>query len=143
MPQLSSTDRAVSPPVVKIPRDYNAAYDLLQSNLRAGRGSKTAYIDDRGSWTYNELAIRSQRFASSLARIGVQPEQRVLLCLQDTIDFPTAFLGCIWAGIVPVAVNTNLKADDYEHMLTDSRARTLVVSHCLLPQFASLFDRMD
>lgn len=143
MPQLSNTHRTVSPPVVHIPREYNAAFDLLQTNLQAGRASKTAYIDDRGSWSYGALACRAQRFARALIDLGIRPEQRVLLCLQDTIDFPTAFLGCIWAGIVPVAVNTTLKAPDYEHLLRDSRARALAVSHCLLPQFAPVIQRIN
>jgi benzoate-CoA ligase len=143
MPQLSSTDRTVSPPLVDIPREYNAAYDLLQVNIQAGRAAKIAYIDDRGSWSYGELARRTQKFACALTRLGIQREQRVLLCLQDTIDFPTAFLGCIWAGVIPVAVNTNLRSADYEHMLRDSRARALVVSHCLLPQFAPLIPQLD
>ncbi len=68
-------------------------------------------------------------------------EQRVLLCMHDTIDFPTAFLGAIKAGIVPVAVSALLTAKEYEHMLLDSRARALIVSESLLPIFKPLFGR--
>ena len=70
---------------------------------------------------------------------GSQPEQRVLLCLLDTIDFPAVFLGSIKAGIVPVAGNTLLTTKDYDYMLRDSRARALIVSAPLLPTFAPLF----
>ncbi|HEY2402195.1 MAG TPA: benzoate-CoA ligase family protein [Steroidobacteraceae bacterium] len=132
---LSTTDRMASPPLISIPRDYNAAYDLLESNRRAGRDSKVAYIDDHGTCTYGELTERVKQFAHALQRLGLEPEQRVLLCLQDTVDFPLAFLGCIWAGVIPVAVNTGLKSADYQYLLEDSRARALVVSHSLLPQF--------
>src|SRR5690606_33290994 len=59
----------------------------------------------------------------------------LFLCMLDTIDWPAAFLGAIKAGIVPVAVNTLLTEDDYQCMLTDSRARTLVVSAALWPKF--------
>lgn len=135
---LSSADHRVSPPVIQVPRDYNAAYDLIDRNLRAGRGSKAAYIDDRGSYTYDELAGRVNRCANVLVELGLQPEQRILLCLQDTIDFPTAFLGAIKAGVVPVPVNTLLKTADYQYMLQDSRARALIVSAPLLPTFAPL-----
>jgi len=62
-------------------------------------------------------------------------EQRVMLCLQDGVDFPTAFLGAIKAGIVPIPVNTMLSAADYAYMLHDSRAPMLVISAALLPQF--------
>ena len=116
-----------------IPRRYNAAHDLLERNLRAGRAEKLAYIDDRGRYTYRDLAERVDRCVLALRGLGLEPEQRVLLCLTDTIDFPTAFLGCIKAGIVPVAVNTALKTQDYEHLLADSRAQAAVVSGSLYP----------
>ena len=74
---------------------YNAAADLIERNLAAGRDAKTAFIDDRGQYSYAELAERTSRFAHLVRDLGVHPEQRVLLCLHDTIDFPTAFLGAI------------------------------------------------
>lgn len=141
MTAVSSADHSVSPPRIDIPRDYNAAHDLIERNLQAGRAQKTAFIDDQGSYSYGELATRVNRFANALGSLGVQMEQRVLLCLLDSIDFPVAFLGSIKAGVVPIAVNTLLAPADFEYMLNDSRARTLVVSAQLLPVFAALLPR--
>jgi benzoate-CoA ligase len=135
MPGLSSADHTVSPPIVDIPREYNAAHDLIERNLRAGRGAKVAYIDDHGQYSYAELAERINRCANALVELGLQAEQRILLCLQDTVDFPTAFLGAIKAGIVPIPVNTQLRSADYQYMLQDSRACGLIVAAQLLPQF--------
>ena len=115
------------------PTGYNAAADLIERNLAAGRGAKTAFIDDHGHYSYAELAERVSRFANLVRRLGIHPEQRILLCLHDTIDFPTAFLGAIKAGVVPVAVNTQLSAGEFAFMLADSRARAVVVSAPLLP----------
>jgi len=139
MPSLSTADHRVSPPRIDIPRDYNAAHDLIERNLRAGRAGKVAFIDDQGATTYGDLALRVNRCAHALTGLGLQPEQRILLCLLDTIDFPAAFLGAIKAGIVPVAGNTLWTTRDYDYMLRDSRARALVVSAALLPAFAPLF----
>ncbi|MBA3903593.1 MAG: benzoate-CoA ligase family protein, partial [Rhodocyclaceae bacterium] len=138
MPQLSSADHSATPPRVHVPRDYNAAHDLIQRNLQAGRAGKAAFIDDQGSTTYGELAERVNRFGNVLAGLGLEMESRVMLCLLDTIDFPTAFLGSIQAGIVPVAANTLLTSSDYDYMLGDSRARVLIVSEALWPQFADI-----
>jgi len=138
---LSSADHRTSPPVLDIPRDYNAAHDLIERNLRAGRDGKTAYIDDAGEYTYADLAERVNRCANALLDLGLHPEQRILLCLQDTIDFPTVFLGAIKAGIVPVAVNTLLKAADYDYILRDSRARALFVSATLLPALSPVLQQ--
>jgi benzoate-CoA ligase family protein len=118
-----------------IPRDYNFATDILKRNLDAGRSAKAAYIDDRGSYSYADLAERVDRFGNVLRRLGMRREERVLICLTDTIDWPTAFLGVIKAGMVAVPVNTLLTEDDYRYMLEDSRARLLVVSNELYPKF--------
>src|SRR6266446_1292017 len=117
---------------------YNAAADLIGRNLTAGRGAKTAFIDDCGWYSYAELGERMGRFANLVRRLGIHPEQRILLCLHDTIDFPTAFLGAIKAGVVPVAVNTQLSVDEFAFMLADSRARVVIVSAALLPLFQTL-----
>ena len=119
-----------------IPRDYNFAADILKRNLDAGRAGKLAYIDQRRGWTYGDLAERVDRFGYVLRSLGIHREERVLLCILDTIDWPTAFLGAIKAGAVPVPVNTLLTEDDYRFMLDDSRARLLVVSEELYPKLA-------
>jgi benzoate-CoA ligase len=127
---------------MEIPRDYNAAADLIERNLAAGRGGKIAYIDDAGQYTYAELAERVNRFGSGLQALGLEVEQRVLIAMVDSIDWPVAFLGAIKAGIIPIAVNTMLTGKDYEYMLSDSRAKALLVSEPLLPQFAPLLAKM-
>src|SRR5215813_5240871 len=65
MPSVSRADHRRSPPQIEIPRDYNAAHDLIERNLAAGRAGKTAYIDDKGSYTYGELAERVNRCANT------------------------------------------------------------------------------
>jgi benzoate-CoA ligase len=120
---------------------YNAAADLLQRNLSADRAKKLAYIDDNGSYTYAELANRAGQFASAIKKLGVAQEQRILLALHDSIDFPTAFFGAIQAGVVPVCVNTLLTSQDYDYMLRDSRAQVLVVSEALLPVFMPIVEK--
>jgi benzoate-CoA ligase family protein len=130
----------MSAPVDAVPRDYNFAADILRRNLDAGRGEKVAYIDHRGSYSYAALAARVERFGHVLRALDVRREERVLMCLTDTIDWPTAFLGAIKAGVVAVPVNTLLTEDDYHFMLEDSRARLLVVSEELLPKFAKAIE---
>ncbi len=141
MPSLRTADHRVSPPRVDIPRDYNAAHDLVERNLAAGRAGKIAYFDDAGACTFGELAERVNRCANALIGLGLREEERVLLCHLDTIDFPAVFLGAIKAGIVPIAANTLLTTRDYDYMLRDSRARALIVSAPLLPAFAPLLGK--
>src|SRR5262252_371755 len=126
------------PAIDAIPRNYNFAADIIERNLKAGRADKPVYIDPRGSWTYGQLAERVDRFGHVLRSLGVRCEERILLALLDTIDWPTAFLGAVKAGVVAIPVNTLLTEDDYRFMLADSRAKALIVSDALYPKFANL-----
>jgi benzoate-CoA ligase len=110
---------------------FNFAQHLF--TLNAGRAARTAYIDDQGSLGYGQLAERSRRLAAGLRAAGVRREERVLLLMLDCNDWPVSFLGALYAGIVPVAVNTLLTADDYAYMLRHSRAQAVLVSGALLP----------
>ncbi|MGZ5179751.1 MAG: benzoate-CoA ligase family protein [Ramlibacter sp.] len=136
--RLSHADHSTSPPRVDIPRDYNAAHDLLQRN--AARTSKVAFIDavDGTRLTYGQLREQAQRLANALRDRGIAPETRVLVAMLDTPEWPVVFLGCILAGVVPVAANTLLTTHDFEFMLRDSRAQALFVSKPLLPVFEPL-----
>ncbi len=131
------------PSAPAIPRDYNFAADILKRNLDAGRGNKTAFIDERGQYSYRELAERVERFGHVLRALGIRREERILICLLDTIDWPTTFLGAIKAGVVAVPVNTLMTEADYRFMLNDSRARLLVVSEALYPKFADAIRDSD
>ncbi len=114
-------------------RDYNAAVDFVDRNVAEGRGSKTACIDPARNLTYGELRDAAARIGPLLARLGIEPEQRIALILLDTVDFPILFWGAIRAGIIPVLLNTRLTADQYRYLLEDSRAKAAFVSTALLP----------
>ena len=118
-------------PVTAPPARFNFARHLIE--LNAGRAGKIALIDDQGQLSYGELAGQVQRFAGGLAALGLRREERVLLLAHDSSDWVVAFLGCLHAGVVPVAVNTLLTAKDYAYMLADSRAQAAIVSGALLP----------
>src|ERR1700678_2682926 len=111
---------------------YNACADLLDRNIEAGRGDKIAFTDHVRSLTYAQLQADTYRFANLLRRLGIRREERILLLMTDTVEFPIAFLGAIRAGIIPVPVNTLLTCEQYAYMLEDSRARALFVSGSLL-----------
>lgn len=121
--------------------NFNFAQYLLACN--EARGDKTAFIDDHGSLSYGELAQRVRQMASALQAAGLRREERVLLLMHDCNDWPVSFLGAMYAGLVPVAVNTLLTADDYAYMLEHSRAQAALVSGALLPALTAAMVKSD
>ncbi len=121
---------------------YNSTVDMIDRHLAEGRTEKTAIIDDTGEYTYGELAERVNRAANLLCDLGLEREMRVAQIMLDSIDFPSVFWGAIKAGIVPVALNTLLTTEQYRYILTDSRAKVLIISSVLLPQVEPILESL-
>ena len=81
---------------------------------------KIAFIDNNNKITYNELFIKVKTFAQSIRNIDINPNDRVLVCMDDSINYPIVFLGLIWAGVIPICINTMLPVKDYQYMIKDS-----------------------
>ena len=136
-----TTDSALDTGVPAPGPIFNYAQHLL--TLNAGRPGKTAFIDEAGSLSYASLDERVRRLAAGLRGLGIRREERVLLVMQDSNDWPVSFLGAMYAGLVPVAVNTLLTADDYAYMLEHSRAQAVLVSGALLPTLTMAMVKSD
>ncbi len=121
---------------------YNAAADLLEINLKAGRGGKAAFIDPSRTVTYAEIDSEARRTANLMYSLGLRHEDRVVMIVLDTVEFPMAFLGAILAGVVPVPLNTALTNETYAFMLADSRAKALFVSAPLLAALEPVLSRL-
>ncbi|MBN8750743.1 MAG: benzoate-CoA ligase family protein [Variovorax sp.] len=125
---------------MSLPARFNFADHLF--TLNRGRADRVAYIDDRGPLNYAELEARARRLAGALHAAGVRREERVLLLMHDSHDWPVSFLGCLYAGVVPVAVNTLLMSEDYAYMLEHARAQAALVSGALLPVLQSAMEKV-
>jgi benzoate-CoA ligase len=132
VPKSQKQETKMNPHLPSAPgQDFNFAQHLIRRN--ATRADKVALIDDQGQLTYGELADRVRRMANALQQLGLKREERVLLLMHDSNDWIVAFLGALYAGVVPVALNTLLTAEDYAYMTQHSRAQAALVSQALLP----------
>ena len=115
--------------------DLGSTFNFEQHiiSLNENRPNKVAYIDDLGQITYSEFASKIAQFGTSLLKSGIKREERILLLMQDCNDWPVTFLGSMYVGVVPVAVNTLLTAEDYAYMLSNSRSQVVVISSALIP----------
>ena len=131
-----TTGLTTSEHALDIPRDYNAATWFIDRHPKQGRAEKAAFIDVDGPTTYGQLAEKVNRAGNALKDLGLHMENRIAMIMLDTVDFPSVFWGAIKAGIVPIPLNTLLTTGDYGYMLSDSRARVLVISE-------ELYDKVE
>jgi benzoate-CoA ligase family protein len=119
--------------MIELPDQYNACQTFIDDNLARNPDSVAVRCDGQ-SYTYRAIAERVNRTGSALRGMGVGMEDRVLLLLLDGPEFIASFFGAVRIGAVPIPVNTNMKPQDYEYFLNDSRAVAAIVSEPLLEQ---------
>ena len=66
-------------------------------------------------WTYAELAGDARRFAAGLHARGVGAGDFVLMHLDNSPDFLTAWFACAYLGAVPVTTNTRSVAENVNY----------------------------
>jgi acyl-coenzyme A synthetase/AMP-(fatty) acid ligase len=77
--------------------------------------------------TYAQLAQRTSQFSQVLRKHRVEPGERVLIRLPNSLDYPTAFLGAMKTGCIAVPTSTLLTPDEVLYLVKDSGAAVLVV----------------
>ena len=139
-----SVDRAPTPSVIKYSPVFNVATAMIDRHLDEGKGSYPAIINADASpgtgpaepVTYQMLAEQVNRCGNLLRSLTPEPGSRVLMVVKDCPEFFYIFWGAIKAGLIPVPLNTLLRADDYRFMIEDSECAGLVYS----PEYQSEVD---
>jgi benzoate-CoA ligase family protein len=113
--------------------NFNVAVSFIDRHLEEGRGDKLVVRSVAGDEvTYAELAENVNRAGNALKDLGIGAGERALMMVKDCPAFYYLFWGAIKAGVVPVPLNTLLRAKDYRFMIEDSGCAAVVYS----PEFA-------
>lgn len=117
------------------PDTFNMASYFVDSNIEAGRGAKTAIRYEGKSITYQQVFENVNRAGNGLLNLGLQAEQRVLVCLQDRPEFAYAWFGALKAGGVATQINPQLPKEDYAYYLNYTKAPIAIVDAAALAEF--------
>ncbi|HKI99260.1 MAG TPA: benzoate-CoA ligase family protein [bacterium] len=127
---------------LNLPNPFNVADYCIAPNLSPERRNRPYMLCGDEALTYGELDRQANRVGNALKALGVEPEQRVMLLMLDTLAFPPCFWGAVRIGAVAIPVNTLLKPPDYEYFLNDSRARVLIVDEALWPNIEPIAGKL-
>ena len=126
-------DHAPAPYTIAFAPVFNMAVPFIDRHLAEGRSEKAAIRTVAGDVTYGELAEQVNRCGNVLREMGLVPGDRLLMIVKDCPEFFYLFWGAIKAGVVPMPVNTLLRAPDYQYMIGDSACAAVVYS----PEYAA------
>ena len=83
--------------------------------------------------SYEELFTGALRATSGLPTLGVGAGDRVALLLRNSIEFLQASVATVPLGASAVPINWHWRGEEVSHVLSDSRAKVLVVHDDLWP----------
>jgi len=110
-----------------LPEKLNLGSYYLDGNLEAGRGDRTAIYYQEKSYSFLDLWRLSNRLGNVLKELGVEPENRVLLILEDSPEWVAAWLAAMKIGAVGTHAYTYLKPHDYAYLLNLVKPKVVVV----------------
>lgn len=100
-------------PCLDYPDRLNAAVELLDKNIAAGRGDKTAILTPTESWTYQEVFEKSNQIAHILVKdMGLKSGNRVLLRAANNPMMVACWFAVLKAGGIAVATMPLLRTRD-------------------------------
>ena len=130
-------DVSVHPSDLVFSENFNTAVPFIDRHLEDGRGTKPAIVTERITWTYEDLATAVNQAGNCLQSMGLAKGDRLMMVVTDGPEFISTFFGSIKIGVIPIAVNTMLRAPDYSYLISDCSCKGLVysasLSNALLP----------
>lgn len=78
------------------------------------------------SWTYGELATRSDQVATWLTTLGIRRGDHVIVMLNNTIELWEVMLAITKIGAVSIPTSTLLSASDLAYRVDHGRARAVI-----------------
>ena len=112
--------------------------ELLEARVNS-YGAKTFLISeaDGREWSYLEFNAAVNRTANLLLARGVRKGDVVSLLLPNSAEYIIAYFACWKIGVLAGPVNSLLKSEEIEYVVSNSESKLLLVNSQFLPRIAS------
>jgi fatty-acyl-CoA synthase len=102
----------------------------LLDEVSATDGAREALIvaHQKIRWTYSELKMRSDAFASRLLALGLEPGDRVGIWAPNCAEWTIAQFATAKAGLILVNINPAYRLSELEHVLRAVGCRALITA---------------
>ncbi len=124
MPRESYVHGNSGPPLI------GKTVGALLDEVSATDGSREALVvaHQEIRWTYSELKMRSDAFASGLLALGLQPGDRVGIWAPNCAEWTIAQFATAKAGLILVNINPAYRLSELEHVLRVVGCRALITA---------------
>jgi long-chain acyl-CoA synthetase len=89
-------------------------------------------------YTYKEFYDHVRSIAYSLMQLGIKPNDKVIIMLENRPEWGFIYFGILMAGAIAVPVDPQSNKDDLEYFLTDSASEIIFASERLLSMLTGI-----
>ena len=108
--------------------------ELLRQRVNAAPDKPFLFSEaDKRQFTYREFEAAVKRTAGLLAASGVAKGDVVSLLLPNSVEYVIAYFACWQIGALAGPINSLLKAQEIEYVISNSEAKALLVNSEYLP----------
>lgn len=131
----------------QIPEFFNIGDACTKAGRDPEYQARIALTIDHGDGTvqqlnYQQLDNSARCFASAVMALGLARQQRLMIRLPNSLQYPIAFMGTLLAGAIAVPASTQLSAEEVTYLCSDADVSALLINHqeliALQPIVASL-----
>ncbi len=101
---------------------------------------KTAIVSKTRSVTFSQLRDEALATAECMRELGVQPGDRVGICMEKTVDQVSAILGVLFANAIVVPILPRLKQTNIRHIIENSGMAALITDSERLTEVSEFAD---
>lgn len=106
----------------------NLSENALRPGQTESRAGKPAFLTAGGVVTNRQFQAAVFRIAHQLAAFGVNPGERVVLRMTNSVEFAASFLATIWVGAIPVLQNSQFGDEELGHIFELTRPSLILLS---------------
>ena len=76
--------------------------------------------------TVSELSSHAGKLAAVLSELGIQPQDRVAVMMDNSLDYVVLYFALIWLGAIQVPVNTRLRHSALKYLIDHAEPKLII-----------------
>jgi acyl-CoA synthetase (AMP-forming)/AMP-acid ligase II len=117
-------------------------HEILEATA-ARLPDKAALLEGEQHFTYAQVLARVRALAARLSERGIGPGDRVALLFPNCMEFCLAYFAVLTLGAVVVPLNNRLAPKEFQYILNDSGAGTLILGYQFWETYQAFKDGLE
>ena len=95
----------------------------LRRGAEEGMAGKPAFLTAQGPVSNEQFQRTVKSIAADLACMGLQPGDKILLRMTNSVEFAAGFLAVAWHGAIPVLHNSQFGQSELDHIVAFTKPK--------------------